>query len=423
MRLHRSLAVGFVCLGSAGAVAAAQQQDAVIAAGVPLYVTTTATAAMHLGAPVDGVLTRAIWVDAQQVLPAGAPVHGVVTGLAPAPHEEHLKALLGGDLTPLHAPIVDFDSIRLPGGTLHFHTEARMRQTEMIRFVAKPHTSLAGKLVGMAKDRIHSTYQEVFGPGKKDRALRLLYNQLPYHPQRIWNGTEFVADLTAETPVAAAPKPTPPRVSDEELAASLPPSAVAEARLVTPLSSETAKAGEPVMAIVTRPLFDGRQRLLLAQGAELEGQVRQARKARSFGRNGTLRFSFRQIRRRGEEKPQQLFGTLSGVSGEGSQNLKVDAEGNVQAQPSKNRFIAPLILGVLATHGEDDDGGAGAQVVAANGLGLVARVVALTVSSRNVATGFGAYGFAKSIYFRFLTRGHAVTFPADTALEVQLSSR
>jgi hypothetical protein len=53
----------------------------------------------------------------------------------------------------------------------------------------------------------------------------------------------------------------------------------------------------------------------------------------------------------------------------------------------------------------------------------VARVVTLIIADRNVATGFGAYALAKSIYFRFLIRGHEVNFPTDTQVEVTLSSR
>lgn len=421
MRWRRPVTIALACVGWASAAAA--QQNVMIAAGIPLCVRVTHGAAMHVGALVEGILTQDVWVHARMVLPVNSVVRGVVIGLEPVPHQEHLKALLGGDVTPLHTPVVDFDSVQLAQGSISIHTQARVRQTEIIRFVAQPHSSLAGKLVSMAKAKVHSTYEEVSAPGKADRALRFLYGQLPYHPQRIWTNTEFVADLTQQAAIAMPAQAQPVRVPDAELTASLPAAAVAEARLVTPLSSETAKKDEAVTAIVTRPLFDTRKRLLLAQGAELEGTVREARPARSFGRSGTLRFSFRQILRTGEQNPRQLFGTLSGAAGAGAANLKVDAEGKVQAQPSQNRFIAPLILGVLAVHGEDDDSGAGSQAVSANGLGLVARILAYTVSSRNLATGFGAYGFAKSIYFRFLARGHAVTFPENTAIEVQLSPR
>jgi len=89
-----------------------------------------------------------------------------------------------------------------------------------------------------------------------------------------------------------------------------------------------------------------------------------------------------------------------------------------------------LLLAVTAVaargdhdHHHDDDGNTGGATVGSNGFGLVARVIALTASNANVATGFGAYAFAKSIYFRFLTRGHEVTFPKDTQVEVQLSAR
>jgi hypothetical protein len=43
--------------------------------------------------------------------------------------------------------------------------------------------------------------------------------------------------------------------------------------------------------------------------------------------------------------------------------------------------------------------------IAANGFGVIARIVALTSGSRNAAAGFGAYGFAESVYFRFIERG------------------
>jgi hypothetical protein len=50
-------------------------------------------------------------------------------------------------------------------------------------------------------------------------------------------------------------------------------------------------------------------------------------------------------------------------------------------------------------------------------------VAAITAGSRDLAIGFGAYAFAKSVYFRFLNRGHEVTFPKDTELEITFSTR
>jgi len=100
----------------------------------------------------------------------------------------------------------------------------------------------------------------------------------------------------------------------------------------------------------------------------------------------------------------------------------------VASHPDKNRFVAPLLLGALAVVGHDrdsdgDNNGLARNTVASNGFGLVARILALTVNDRNVATGFAAYATAKSVYFRFIARGHAVTFPRDTLIQVQLAAR
>ena len=414
-----------VAMLTGAAQAGNAQQVVSVAAGVPLHVTVTRTAPMRVGAPVQGVLTAPVWVEDRLVFPEGALVSGTVTALEPAPRGEHIKALLDGDLTPEREAVVNFNTVRLGNADVALDSEARMRQTQTVRFVAQPAPSIRGRLVGMAKDRIASTRTELFAPGKKDRVLRMLYNQLPYHPQRIWRDEDFVADLMRPAKVELPDETKADVVENAELAGSLPPKASVNARLVTGLDSNSAKKGEVVKALVTQPVYTGEdagRRLVLPEGTELEGIVTGAKPSRSFGRNGQMRFAFRTVQRPDEEA-QTVHGTLTGAEGSEQGNLAVDAEGNVKAQPAKNRFAAPLLLAALAAGGHDDDGGVGRQVVAANGLGLIARVVALAANNRNVSMGFGAYGFAKSVYFRFVARGHAVTFPKDTLIEVQLSGR
>jgi hypothetical protein len=197
------------------------------------------------------------------------------------------------------------------------------------------------------------------------------------------------------------------------------------ARLVDGVSSDLAKRGDIVTASVTQPVFNAQHELVLAEGTRLEGTVQQSQASRSFGRNGQLRFVFRSVQRTHEEQAQ-VHGTLTAAEGNSAQNITVDHEGGVKSHPDKNRFVAPLVLGVLAATGHDrdkDGNGFGRTTVSSNGFGLVARVIALTLNDRNVATAFGAYAFGKSIYFRFLTRGHAVTFPKDTLVQVQLAAR
>ena len=415
-------------LAAAVSAAACHAQQAALAAGVPLHITVTRTASMKVGAPVEGVITEPVYVYDKLAVPVGTVVLGSVSALEAVHGEERTKALLNGDLTPLRQPVVSFTSMQLGGATVPLNSEGRVRQTETVRFAARKHTSLRGQGEALVRDRVHSTKEALFAPGKMDRAKHLLYNQLPYHPQRLWQGEQIIADLREPAEVEAAQAEGPAMhlgIAHFENAAftpGMPPNVVVHARLVSALDSDTAKRGDKAIAILTRPVFDARQHLLFPEGTELEGEVLRAKSSRSFGRNGTLRFTFQGITQAGQAE-QKVHGIVTGAEGSQKQNLSVDAEGNVKAQPEKGRFLAPLLLLVTAAAGHDDDGGLGQQTVASNGFGLLARGITLGVGSTNVATGFGVYAFTKSIYFRFITRGHAVTFPKDTEVEVQLAQR
>lgn len=411
------------------AFSADAQQPVTIEAGVPLHLIVTRTAGLRVGAPVEGVLTEPVWAYDRLVLPRDAVVHGTVVSLASLDGETRLKARLNGDLTPLHLPVVRWTEIQTETGTVAIEADGSERETATVNFKPRVHQSLRQKVSGAVRERWGEAHEAIVGkqtgPGFRERALRLFYSQLPYHPQRLWRGTEFVADLQAPARLDLPEIAAPLLVASDDLTGSLPPDTTVHARLVSAVSSDAAKTGEPVTAVVTEPVFDDKKDLVLPEGSRLEGSVLRAKPSRSFGRNGALRFTFRNVER-ADEAPQKLRGTVTGADGVASENLSVDDEGNVKAQPDKNRFVAPLLLFALAAggqHHEHDDNGVGGQVVAANGLGLVARVVAWTVASPNVATGFGMYGFAKSVYFRFLTRGHPVEFAKDTVVEVQFSGR
>ncbi len=403
-------------------------QQATLAAGVPLHITVTHTASMKVGAPVEGIVTEPIYVYDRLAVPAGTLVTGHVSGLEAVHGEERIKALLNGDLTPLRQPVVSFTSMQLDGAEVVLDSEARVRQTETVRFAAQTHTSLLSQGKALVRDRVQTTHEALFAPGKMDRAKHLLYSQLPYHPQRLWQGEEMIADLQQPADIEVARLEAPAahlenaRLENAALTTSLPANVLVQARLVSTLDSDTAKRGDKAIAILTQPVFDDKQHLLLPEGAELEGEVLHAKRSRSFGRNGTLRFTFHGVTRPGEAE-QKVHGTLTGAEGSQKQNLAVDAEGDVKAQPDKGRFLAPFLLLATAAAGHDEDGGLGKQTVASNGFGLVARGITLGVGSSSVAAGFGGYAFAKSIYFRFITRGHAVTFPKDTQVEVQLAQR
>jgi len=72
-----------------------------------------------------------------------------------------------------------------------------------------------------------------------------MYGQLPWHPQEIWAGTDFDAELTQPLEVPHADPPVPDAPGEEKLGGTL------EARLITSLDSSTAAVGEPVHAVLT----------------------------------------------------------------------------------------------------------------------------------------------------------------------------
>jgi hypothetical protein len=368
-------------------------------------------------------LTEPIYLWDRIVIPEGTSLTGKVSDYEEVDKTTRTQALLNGDVTPLHKPVISFNTIHTSRGDIAIYSRAVIREVQVVRF------SEAGKGQGLiqrakeeVKSRIHDAHDAILAPGKKDRALRLLYGQLPYHPQRIWAGTQFVADL-AEPATFDVPAEDPvPMVTS---AAPTDLGVLATARLITSLSSDVTRNGDTVTAVLTKPVFTTQHELLFPEGTALHGTVSQAKRSRSFGRNGRLRFTFTELQRH-QEAEVHLHGMLTGASGEKFQNLSVDDEGGVRSNPEKDRFVAPALLGLLTFVGQtqDHDGsGLGRQTVAANGFGLAARVVALTLNDRNVAIGFGSYSFAKSIYFRFLARGHAVVFPKDTLIEVSLTNR
>jgi hypothetical protein len=412
--------VFFLALVAAAATAqtSATSGGVTLPAGVPLRIRVTRTVALRKGAKVMGILTEPVYLRDRVALPQDTVVRGVVTGYAPVAHKLRAQALLNGDVTPLHQPVVSFDHLRMAGSAteISFSSRGTARETQLVRFLAvRQRPSVFRQARDAVRSYARAARDAFFASGRKDRALRLLYSQLPYHPQRIWAGTSFIADLSSPLAVPMADSTPVPLASSPSLNAL-----TVSARLVTPLGSDTSKPGDLVRATVTRPVLDADHKLLVPEGATLQGTVTRARGARSLGRNGELRFGFRGLT--DEEGTARVYGNVTGAAGAQSQNITVDEEGNVKANPDKGRLIAPLLLAYTAALGHDDDGGVGQSVVGSNGFGLIARFVALA-NNKNVVAGFGAYALAKSVYFRYLDRGKEVTFPRDTEVEVQLVSR
>jgi hypothetical protein len=183
------------------------------------------------------------------------------------------------------------------------------------------------------------------------------------------------------------------------------------------ISSANQKSGNTFQALISEPVFNTSHSLAVPQGSVLVGEITQVKRARSFGRQGKLRFRFRELRfPSGFSEPVE--GSLAGVNADKSANLQIDSEGGVAPKP-QSRVVAPLVLTILAGRAFDGDGSAAPHsAVASNGFGIVGRVIGIASGSRNVAAALGYYAAALAFYDLWLARGHDVVFVKDTRIEV-----
>jgi len=121
------------------------------------------------------------------------------------------------------------------------------------------------------------------------------------------------------------------------------------------------------------------------------------------------------------------------------ENLKLDSEGGAQVTTGKTRYLSTGVAVMLAAssassdadrfrHRTSGDGGGGGDIAGgtangASGFKLVGALVSALARSRVVATGFGSYGAAVSIYSHFLARGRDVVYPKDMSMRLALGSR
>ena len=394
-----------------------------IPAEVPLRIQVTHTTALKTGNPWRGRLIEPVYGPNRLLLPAGATAKGIISATPAADRSTRVNAKLNGDFTPLHVPVIRVTQLVLSSGlALHVDAVGGMRNTETISLAAHPRsTSLAGRIKAMLHAQIQQVRDMIHNPHKGDWARQLLYRQLPYHPQRVWAGSQFDAVLRKPLRLpAASASPPMPTAGDVNLT-----SGRMQARLVAGVSSVSAKRGDPVIAVLIEPFCDAHQRVMLPAGTPLHGHVLQVRPARWFARNGRLRFDFRSIETPTPGVPQrQIESSLSSIQGQRGQNVALDAEGGTRAQPDKGRYLAPLALGgmaAIAAGGDDDD--IINHGVTSNGFGIPARIVTMAAASRDASLGFAIFATAKSVYRRFIARGREVSFPANTELSIELSKR
>ena len=392
----------------------------VIPADVPLRLKITHTLTLKAGTPFRGELTEPVYGPDRLLLPAGTTAQGVVSSTLAADRSTRVNAKLDGDFTPLRVPVIHVTQLVLASGAaLPVDAVGGMRNAATISLAAHPpRSSILGRVKGMIHQQFEQVHQMIHDPHKGDTLKQLLYHQLPYHPQRVWAGSEFDAVLREPLHLPSASPPMPHADAVDLTSGTM------QARLKAGVSSASAKKGDAISAVLVRPFCNPQGRVELPAGTALNGVVLQARPARSFARNGRLRFSFRSVGTAAAGASQNIQSSLSSIQGQQGQNVALDAEGGTRAQPDKGRFIAPLVLGglaAIAAGGDNDD--IINHGVTSNGFGIPARILTMAAANNNASLGFAIFATAKSVYRRFLARGHELTFPTNTALSIDLSRR
>jgi hypothetical protein len=400
-----------------------------------------------IGQPIHGKIAEPVYAFDKLVIPAGSEVSGSVTSIARVSAWNRTASALDANFSPYRDVEITFDQLTLPDGRrIPLHTQVSPASQGVLQFATaadpnapskskKPNAAgkLASEKVTEKKQEISREWQaakeQIKAPGKMHRLKRIVIAELPFHPQYFDAGTRFNAELLEPLDFGNE-EITPEKI--QMVGAAPAAGSIIHVLLKTPLNSASAQKGEDVEAVMTEPLIND-SRLVLPEGTVLKGSVLQAQPAHMLHRNGQLRIVFHQVvPPRAAE--QQVEASLEGVEVKDDQNLSLDSEGGAQATTPKTRYLTTGISIALAatTFLPDDDAGAPGQSVGeiggraangASGFRAVGFAMGALVRSRPLASAFGVYGAGMAVYSNFLSRGHDVVYPKDTAMAIGFGSR
>jgi hypothetical protein len=387
-----------------------------------------------VGQSVSARLVDPVYAFDRLVVPAGSEIRGEVTKIEALSGTRRTLAGLNADFTPVRNIEVTFTDLVLPDGKhLSLHTNVTAGSGQVMQFVIAPEkeskktvkdvaSQKTQEAKQQARDQWNNAMKQLHTPGRIRRLERYAEAQLPVHAQYIPSGTIYFAELADPLDFGSETLPADKVAS---IGDDLPEGSVVHARLLTALSSGTAKKGEEVEAVLARPLFDG-DRLLYPQGSRLLGSVSQVQPARRMKKNGQLRIAFHQVVLP-DGIEQKVQAALVGVQAGKDGNVKLDSEGGAEATTSRTRYASVgLALGLAAIGSSDRDGdGGGPAVTGSNSRGFRLVGIATNMLARSRAFGYatGAYGAGRSLYQNFLTRGHEVVFPKNTAMDIAIGTR
>jgi hypothetical protein len=422
-----------------------QTEGGTLPAETPLALRIDEHLPMRDGQPVRAHLLYPVYANDKLLLPRDTVVAGNVVELR-SDHPRRVRAVLGGDFTPFHKPVVHFTSFILPDGTtVPFASDNAADGAPIFRAIPTPPAK--GGFIRRQFDGLLSvarTDVAIFtGPEKGDRFVQFIYTQIPYHPQRIDKGTAWTIETSHSVELPALPAPP-------VIAAAAPPSKhhfweqpdpptepgktdtgswIVQANLAEPLSSETSKDGQAIKATVAEPIYNPDHTIAIPQGSTLIGSVTRAKPARKFGRTGVLTFNFGQLQVPHEET-RTVQTRLTGA--DSARDIALTSEGQPKSKP-QDKISLPILLALMASRPLDGDrdriGGGGSNTLGKNavggaaGLGLVGTVIGLTGVSPNAAAGIGYYGAARAFYYRWIAKGQKIDFAKNTRIVVETTPR
>src|SRR5260370_36054916 len=108
-----------------------------------------------------------------------------------------------------------------------------------------------------------------------------------------------------------------------------------------------------------------------------------------------------------------VHGLMTAAEAAPGQDVSVDSEGGAKAGSGKNKYLAPLALGVLAASSMDGDEASDVfkNGVVSGGVGLGARSATMAAPNRGLAQGCAYFAGSKSIYKLRIRKGHEGSFP------------
>jgi hypothetical protein len=423
-------------------------QQLIVPEGAPLRVILTGKVRFKSNQAVHGKLVEPIFAFDREVLPAGTEVIGHITSFKAAPRWVRMTSMAGGNFTPLREPQIIFDTLILKDGkSVPIRTIVTPGADKVIRFnagAAEQKKSKVASATEMARQQIEAKKRAVINtikaPGKMDRVEEAAWSYAPWHPQYLPSASRFNAKLQAPIDFGEVSIPS---AELAELGSEPAPDSIVAARLIPSLDSKTVSHGTQVEAVLTRPLFSANNRLIFPEGSRLSGDVVQAQPARYWHRTGKLAFMFTRMelpaalaRRVDAPAAQELEGRLDGVEVNAKEGaVQLDEEGGAAVDSSKKRFIMPAITTLLAMNGSEGrepvrvhhvPTGAyrnnyGSRFISGGiGFGLLGSAMGRFLTP--VAPVLGFYGAGRSIYSNIIARGQDVSFPADTPIEIRLSS-